>query len=460
MRFNDLQRVKLQCRSKYNVKTCYKRIEANDYSLFFFAYGSDSDSLVNCTAYPDATMCLNDVSQDPIIPTEEDKEDILRLHNQYRGEVKPLAKQMYKMDWSDTMAELALKWARQCRFDHDTFNARIIRGYIGVGQNVLGANFKPSWNLTVSNWHSEIADYQYGKETDAMVGHYTQFNRKFSRCVISSPIRLWESKVLTWLKLDLTRNKVKMGKRISTDGIRKAIWYSQREDVNRADQDSTVFPYKLANATHQLTTCPRPANSTLCDCNGKSCQYGGMLDINTCQCNCYQLATGDECAELTCNPDYPFCEHYPETYCDVKKCKKVTIEQPLRMIMSDPDDENGESDYESNSDFESEESEDDVNITNDNKTSVNVGENENNSDSVDNHDPGGDVLLPVRGRGHGRCAGQVVRRVSQSLSDKTQWTSDTRVFTERQFNPKDTRQKSIPDSINNVSIPVDFFNLL
>ncbi|XP_029642234.1 cysteine-rich venom protein Mr30-like [Octopus sinensis] len=259
------------------------------FQLFFFAYGSDSDSLVNCTAYPTATMCLNDISQDPIIPTEEDKENILRLHNQYREEVKPLAKQMYKMDWSDTMAELALKWAKQCRFDHDTFNARIIRGYSGVGQNVLGANFQPSWNLTVKNWHSEIADYHYGTETDAMVGHYTQEI-------------YWDAKLIGCGGAYCPNSHLKY--------IYVCDYYT--------GQDSTLFPYTLANATHQLTTCPRPANSTLCDCNGKSCQYGGMLDINTCQCTCYQLATGDECAELTCKPDYTFCEHYKDTFCDVK----------------------------------------------------------------------------------------------------------------------------------------------
>ncbi|XP_014784375.1 cysteine-rich venom protein [Octopus bimaculoides] len=257
------------------------------FQIFCFAYGGQLP--VNCTEYPQATMCLTDVSHEPIIPTEDDVQNILYLHNQYREQVEPLAKKMIEMVWSESMAELALKWAMQCRFDHDTNTARIIRGYAGVGQNVLGATFKASWNKTVTSWHSEIKDYTFGVNTQAMVGHYTQEI-------------YWDAKLIG------------CGGAYCPNTSLPYIFVCDYF----AGQKNTQFPYQLASASHKLTNCRRPENSTLCDCNGKACQFGGALNINTCKCNCFQVAKGAQCENQTCDKaDATFCEYYPTTFCQI-----------------------------------------------------------------------------------------------------------------------------------------------
>ncbi|GBO22521.1 Venom allergen 5, partial [Araneus ventricosus] len=73
--------------------------------------------------------------------SQQDIQEILRLHNQYRNDLAlgketrakggtlPKAADMLQMVWDEELAAIAQKWAENCDFNHDCDECRTVRKY-------------------------------------------------------------------------------------------------------------------------------------------------------------------------------------------------------------------------------------------------------------------------------------------------------------------------------------------
>lgn len=78
--------------------------------------------------------------------------------------------------WDNEVANLAQRWADNCKFAHDKI--RSIPGRFAVGQNL--ATGQNDWGDAVQAWYSEIEDFTYGNKSLnklKLVGHFTQVFR-------------------------------------------------------------------------------------------------------------------------------------------------------------------------------------------------------------------------------------------------------------------------------------------
>ncbi|GFR01726.1 peptidase inhibitor 16 [Trichonephila clavata] len=107
--------------------------------------------------------------------TEELKQEILDLHNLYRGNVTPSAANMAFMEWDEELEHLAQMWADYCKFEHGSPpGSRYSRGV--YGQNLYEGS-EPSGSKATYLWYEEYKYYdmktQYCKPKE-MCGHYVQ----------------------------------------------------------------------------------------------------------------------------------------------------------------------------------------------------------------------------------------------------------------------------------------------
>ncbi|XP_073442522.1 cysteine-rich venom protein-like [Dendrobates tinctorius] len=103
------------------------------------------------------------------------QKEIVDVHNKYRRQAVPGARNMLKMVWNPEATKTAGNWARQCKVGHSPQNSRVITNF-KCGENVFLSNFKVPWDAVIDSWYSEIEDYKYGfgALSDLEVGHFTQ----------------------------------------------------------------------------------------------------------------------------------------------------------------------------------------------------------------------------------------------------------------------------------------------
>ncbi|KAF8764876.1 CRISP/Allergen/PR-1 like protein [Argiope bruennichi] len=134
--------------------------------------------------------------------SQQDIQEILRLHNQYRSDLAlgketrakggtlPKAADMLQMVWDDELAAIAQKWAENCEFDHDCDECRDVPNF-GVGQN-LAIQYascsnckedditKPKWADAVKDLYDEVLDFhkswldRFESHGGPDVEHFTQ----------------------------------------------------------------------------------------------------------------------------------------------------------------------------------------------------------------------------------------------------------------------------------------------
>ncbi|XP_055938191.1 CRISP/Allergen/PR-1-like [Argiope bruennichi] len=115
--------------------------------------------------------------------SEQDKELILRLHNQFRSKVAmgnehrslggsmPQAADMLQMVWDEELAAVAQKWTENCNWGHDCQECRAVENF-GVGQNLfiqdwtpcdghgcIQLSSEPNWRLAITFLYDEVKDY-------------------------------------------------------------------------------------------------------------------------------------------------------------------------------------------------------------------------------------------------------------------------------------------------------------
>ena len=129
----------------------------------------------------------------PIVGPTQFATDMLESHNAARASAQPQpSPALAPLTWDATVAEVAQKWADNCKFEHNPNRGN-------AGENIAAAT--PDSLTTkgaVKGWVDEVKDYDYAKNTCAagkVCGHYTQVVWRNSsrlgcgvkRCTTGSP---------------------------------------------------------------------------------------------------------------------------------------------------------------------------------------------------------------------------------------------------------------------------------
>uniref|UniRef100_A0A4Q8KAQ4 U6-Nephitoxin-Nsp1b_2 n=1 Tax=Nephila sp. SGP-2016 TaxID=1905176 RepID=A0A4Q8KAQ4_9ARAC len=123
--------------------------------------------------------------------TDEDKDDVVRAHNEYRNKVAtgqesaaggmPTAANMMEMVWDDELASIAQKHAETCTFRHDCYACRQVDRFI-VGQNIYmamswGYPDKSYWRPMVKAFYDEIEQFDKSYIQPFVFGSYGHFTQ-------------------------------------------------------------------------------------------------------------------------------------------------------------------------------------------------------------------------------------------------------------------------------------------
>ncbi|XP_067679330.1 uncharacterized protein [Haliotis asinina] len=96
------------------------------------------------------------------------RDQILFQHNEYRREER--ASNMYQMNWNESLAEQAERWADRCVFKHEMKS--------GLGENLAfdTRKFDTSKLLEglMKGWHDEKRTWKYGSQSCGFACHFTQ----------------------------------------------------------------------------------------------------------------------------------------------------------------------------------------------------------------------------------------------------------------------------------------------
>ncbi|CAF1225520.1 unnamed protein product [Rotaria sordida] len=214
------------------------------------------------------SYCAKKISLSSLPPTLTEIEFILKVHNQERFDVN--AQQMQKMYWNVDLAEIAQRYADHCYFDHDkSIQRQTPRIPLSTGQN-LAMGYK-TWTLAIQGWANEKNDFVYGSDVQhGDVGHYTQMVKDTAAligCGLAicpkgklDPHNDWPHYVCNYVTGQLGDNK----------------------------------PYIPASSSESN-------NERLYDCQGLVCLYNGIIDLNSCQCQCESHTSGKQCEILDCS---------------------------------------------------------------------------------------------------------------------------------------------------------------
>lgn len=241
---------------------------------------------------PNHTMCQTDVGK--AIPlSDEDKRLAVQRHNEIRAAVKPLASDMLEMVWDDDLAAVAGKWARQCRPGHDEGHNDEPK-LPGI---VIGQNAARGYNTVVEaidGWFSEIENFTYGVPMGNKTnGHYIQL-------IFANSTRVGCGMA------DCRGHSVYPRFQVCNYAPGVLYVHHQGETI-----DPETVPY--LNTTTGCSSCSHHCNAagTLCDCQGKVCFNGGVLDDETCTCTCSRVFTGPLCENKHCPADVAWkCDYY------------------------------------------------------------------------------------------------------------------------------------------------------
>ncbi|XP_042527812.1 cysteine-rich secretory protein 1 [Dipodomys spectabilis] len=108
--------------------------------------------------------------------TQEVQDEIVNVHNRFRRNVHPPARNMLKMQWSPEAAYNARILAQYCDLaESDPMERRLSNTF--CGENVHMEPFPISWSEVIETWYNESRHFKYGEWTmddDVKTNHYTQ----------------------------------------------------------------------------------------------------------------------------------------------------------------------------------------------------------------------------------------------------------------------------------------------
>ncbi|NXI64564.1 GLIP1 protein, partial [Anseranas semipalmata] len=120
--------------------------------------------------------------QSPDLPRVTDKvfiADCVRVHNEYRGKVRPAASNMLYMTWDAALARTARAWANKCIFKHNTYLGKKHQchpNFTSIGENIwIGSHQAFDVQAAIRGWYGEVRFYNFSvNKCTKICGHYTQ----------------------------------------------------------------------------------------------------------------------------------------------------------------------------------------------------------------------------------------------------------------------------------------------
>ncbi|XP_065315194.1 cysteine-rich venom protein VAR7-like [Gordionus sp. m RMFG-2023] len=124
--------------------------------------------------YSGGCICKTRLSKS-VLPNSKAISSILKAHNDFRANVHPPSKAMFKLTWNMEGARKAETLTRKCKFEHDSPGSRAISNYETGGQNLFEGTKLTPWVDIVNSWYDEVKDFNFGNEySRGVIGHYTQ----------------------------------------------------------------------------------------------------------------------------------------------------------------------------------------------------------------------------------------------------------------------------------------------
>ncbi|CAF1102733.1 unnamed protein product [Rotaria sp. Silwood1] len=209
---------------------------------------------------------------------------IVNVHNYERR--RAYGTNIEKMYWNDDLAEIALRHARKCIFEHDNINQRSVPKIpLSTGQN-LAMGYE-NWIEVIEGWSEEKEFYYHTYPSTNIFSHYAQM--------------IWHSSALIGCAATICPP-------FGTHNISWRFFVCNyimgmlNSNYHEAFQESIEY--------HPLH-----------DCQGKICLYNGTLDLSTCKCQCSAYASGSQCEKLNCSI-LPPCPYHSSVSC-------IAVDVPL-----------------------------------------------------------------------------------------------------------------------------------
>ncbi|KAL4224526.1 Cysteine-rich secretory protein 3 [Mactra antiquata] len=233
------------------------------------------------------TMCSGTIRQRNI--HDKDRDEIEQLHNTIRSSVSPPAANMMKLEFSQLLEKEAQLWAELCTMSHDQNDLRFLPNRFSVGQNIAIGGPTLNWTDVILNiWGQEKTQFTYGGPNNvSMVKNYTQM--------------VWANTFL-------------FGCGVSKCGVN---YFYVCNYASSMDETNIDKPYINSTTGRSCDSCMAHCDnvtSTLCDCLGKLCLNGGILNLDTCTCSCITEVK---------TYDHEYCELYCQTNGDDPRCGKL-----------------------------------------------------------------------------------------------------------------------------------------
>ncbi|CAF1221360.1 unnamed protein product [Rotaria sordida] len=216
--------------------------------------------------------------------TSSERSYIINMHNYERR--RAYGTNIEKMYWNDDLAEIALRHARTCIFEHDKINQRNVPKIpLSTGQN-LAMGYE-NWIEVIEGWSEEKEYYYHAFPSTHIFSHYTQM--------------IWHSSVLIGCAATICPP-------FGTHNIPWRFFICN-------------YITGMLNSNYHEAFKPSIEYHPLHDCQGKVCLYNGTLDLNTCKCQCSTYASGLQCEKLNCSM-LPSCPYHSSVSC-------IAVDVPL-----------------------------------------------------------------------------------------------------------------------------------
>ncbi|CAF1052712.1 unnamed protein product [Rotaria sordida] len=216
--------------------------------------------------------------------TSSERSYIINMHNYERR--RAYGTNIEKMYWNDDLAEIALRHARTCIFEHDKTNQRNVPKIpLSTGQN-LAMGYE-NWIEVIEGWSEEKEYYYHAFPSTHIFSHYTQM--------------IWHSSVLIGCAATICPP-------FGTHNIPWRFFICN-------------YITGMLNSNYHEAFKPSIEYHPLHDCQGKVCLYNGTLDLNTCKCQCSTYASGLQCEKLNCSM-LPSCPYHSSVSC-------IAVDVPL-----------------------------------------------------------------------------------------------------------------------------------
>ncbi|XP_004602871.2 glioma pathogenesis-related protein 1 [Sorex araneus] len=134
-------------------------------------------STLACTSWLVCLAFSQPYTKNTLPDIEDVIKDCVHVHNKFRSEVSPPAKDMQYMTWDPQLAQISKRWARNCQFQHNPrLGQHLHPNFTALGENIwTGTVSNFSVSSAITSWYNEVKDYDFKtRRCRSVCGHYTQ----------------------------------------------------------------------------------------------------------------------------------------------------------------------------------------------------------------------------------------------------------------------------------------------